>query len=183
MLSTFPGKKLFVINTIYLDMDGVIADFDKGYSSLYGVYCRNDPVRDHWSEFVSGGGFVSLPLMEDALDLVKVITSLRVKIEILSCIGNRGDQDSVARQKREWLIAKGFYFPTNFTFTKKEKSDYASPTSLLIDDSKACIDPFLERQGHAILHTNSSNTIKQIECMIKKGLICAPSQDQRVWTY
>lgn len=183
MLSIFPGKKLSVIKTIYLDMDGVIADFDKGYRSIYGCNCRDDPNRNHWTEFVEGGGFANLNLMEDAFDLVKAVTRLQARVEVLSCIGNRGDQNNVARQKREWLIAKGFYFTTNFTFTKKEKSDYALPTSLLIDDSKACIDPFVERGGHAILHENAASTIKQIECMIEKGLICAPSQDQRIWTY
>jgi hypothetical protein len=41
-----------MIDTIYLDMDGVIADFDKHYSSIYGCNCRDDPNKHNWYDFV-----------------------------------------------------------------------------------------------------------------------------------
>lgn len=180
MLLIFLGKKLYVIDLIYLDMDGVIADFDKAYQSQYGVYCRDDPKRDHWEEAVNNGIFANLEYTPGAIELIKFVEKLNVRIEILSCIGNRGNQCQVARQKKEWLIAKGFYYRTNFTFTKREKSDYASPNSLLIDDSSGCIDPFREQGGHGILYENTKSAIEQLSCMIKRGLLCAQSPDLEI---
>jgi len=161
-------------------MDGVIADFDKLYSSTYGCFCREDPNKDNWFDFVNKKGFVNIPLMVDALLLLQGLANMDVDIEILSCISNKSNANQVRLQKIEWLYNKGFgSLPYNFTATKSEKSDYATEETLLIDDSVACVNPFREAGGYAILHKNARNTIIEIDCMIKKGLVCALSSDQK----
>ena len=166
-----------MIKTIYLDMDGVIADFDKGYSAKYGVYCRDDPVKDHWREAVADGLFERLEFTPGAEKLLEFLDSLGTEVQMLSCIGNRNDSHMVAAQKLRWLASKNILYKPNFTYTKVEKSDFAWYDTLLIDDSKACIDPFVEKRGVGILHTSVDNTIEQLKVLIEKGILCAPSLD------
>lgn len=173
MLLIYHGKKLFVIKTIYLDMDGVIADFDKGYNAIYGVFCRDDPVKSHWTEAVKNGIFESLELMPGAQGMIDYIFTLGLNVEILSSVSNRGDGPDVARQKEAWLNKHGLgELKRNFTPNKKSKGKYANQHSLLIDDSQECYDAFTNGGGYSILHKDSVDTIKQLVCMNQRGLLC-----------
>lgn len=170
-----------MIDTIYLDMDGVIADFDKHYSSIYGCDCRDDPNKNNWFDFVDRKGFANLPMCADALLLVQGLSVLNVNIEILSCASDKFNSGLVVAQKILWLENKGFEsLKYNFTLTKKEKANFAFENTLLIDDSEACINPFKDAGGYAILHKNAKTTIIEINCMLEKGLLCAQSSDQRI---
>jgi len=165
-----------MITTIYLDMDGVICDFDALYSETYGLNCRDDPNDDHWFEFVNNDGFYNLSTTKNADKLLDKLFSLDVNVEILSCVGTKKNKNQVRSQKIRWLHAHGLgHLLTNFTSTKLNKSRYASNSSLLIDDSETCINPFKEKNGYGILHMNVKDTIKQIDYLTEKGLLCALS--------
>lgn len=154
-------------------MDGVIADFDRGYSAIYGVFCRDDHVREHWTEAVKNGIFERLELMPGAEGMINYIFTLGLDVEILSSVSNRGDGKEVARQKIEWLNKHGLgHLKRNFTPDKKSKGNYASVDSILIDDSKECYDAFTSKGGYGILHIDSVTTIRQLICMNDKGLVC-----------
>lgn len=163
-----------MIDTIYLDMDGVICDFDKLYYSTYGINCRDDHNKNNWYEFVKNEGFYNLPATKNADRLIDKLFSLNVNVVILSCISDRSDSKQVRKQKMKWLQEYNIgHLPTIFTKTKIEKSDHATPTSLLIDDSSACINPFKQKGGYGILHENVKDTVSQLDCFIDKGLLCA----------
>lgn len=164
-----------MINTIYLDMDGVITDFDRGYRFIFGKNCRDDPDESHWTSFVKIRGFANLEYMKGAEKLLAFLSTLDANIEILSCTGHRGDQEDVALQKTEWLLVRGYEFNRNYTLTKAAKADYANPNSLIIDDSEACVSPFIQNGGHGILHVSAENTIAQLQSMIDEGLLCVRS--------
>lgn len=159
-----------MINTIFLDMDGVIADFDKHYSSIYGVNCRDDEKKSiHWAEFVSNYGFFDLPFTKDAERLLDVVLKSDYNVEILSCINDQDDSANVAMQKRLWLSKMGLgRLNYNFVRTKQEKSIYADRDALLIDDSIACIEPFRDAGGWAIHHISIESTIGELECFLAK---------------
>lgn len=168
------GKFNKMIKTIYLDMDGVISNFDKGYFSIYGVNCREDNVEKHWYDFVENKGFFNLEPYEDMDELISFLTSLNVEIVILSCVSERSDYGNVTDQKIQWLKKYGLGQVSKvFTRTKLQKSEYAHSESLLIDDSVACITPFKQKNGYAILHTSAKQTIMELECLKNKGIICA----------
>jgi hypothetical protein len=73
-------------------------------------------------------------------------------------------------QKLKWLDAKNIPYKANFVNNKEQKAKYATPTSILIDDSIGCITPFASAGGYGILHTNSADTINKLNSTLKQIL-------------
>ena len=79
---------------IYLDMDGVLTDFEKKYEELFGVRPievkhRTKHFWENWQTFIQGENFVHLEKHKDADKLLSFVTSLRVPVEILSSSGGQ----------------------------------------------------------------------------------------------
>jgi hypothetical protein len=171
-----------MIVTLYLDMDGVIADFDKGYSSIYNIVCRDDPkANTRWFEFVDNKGFENLEPTKDFHELMDYIFSLDVNVHILSALSARDNYNKVREQKVKWLEKHDLgHLPATFVRQKVDKSLHASPTCILIDDSSGCVNPFKGNGGYAILHESAGKTIAELEEYKRKGLLCALSLDQEI---
>lgn len=151
---------------LYLDMDGVLADFNKEYTKI-------DPLKEDRKKFRSAvldhRIFTKLDFMPDTQELLNHVCKLNgVTIEILTSMGTHDpfQANSAREQKLQWLAAKNLPWKANFVHNKQEKAKYATPRSILIDDSVGCISPFNEAGGYGILHTNSSNTISILDSII-----------------
>jgi len=142
--------------TLYLDMDGVIADFDKAYR----VY---DPEKSDRKKFASavmdGKIFETLDMMPNGKDVLEFVQSLYVerhgiKVEMLTSMGTFDKEQGAEakRQKLVWLEKQGITYPANFSRSKEEKAIYAHKFAILLDDSIGCIEPFIKKGGHGILH-------------------------------
>ena len=148
---------------LYLDMDGVLADFNKEYTKI-------DPLKEDRKKFRSAvldhQIFTKLDFLPDTQELLNHVSRLQgVTIEILTSMGTHDPFQAQAakNQKLQWLAAKNLPWKANFVHNKQEKSKYATSRSILIDDSVGCISPFVEAGGHGILHTNASNTIRLLD--------------------
>ena len=153
--------------TLYLDMDGVLCNFDKAYRSLRTHATDGKRFRAAVMEYKI---FEELEFMPDTQELLNYVTKLEsINIEILTSMGTfEVDQGNEAKiQKQKWLDKWNIPYKANFVRSKEEKSKYAHDRAILVDDSPGCINPFNLKGGHGILHTRSSDTIQQIHDTIR----------------
>ena len=152
--------------TLYLDMDGVLADFNKEYAKF-------DPLKEDRKKFraavIEHQIFMKLDFLPDTQELLNHVSRLHgVNVEILTSMGTHDpfQAEAAKQQKLVWLSKMNIPYRANFVHNKQEKAKYATPRSILIDDSVGCISPFNEAGGHGILHTNASNTIRILDSVI-----------------
>jgi len=151
------------ITKIYLDMDGVIADFNKRYKELYKIEPKEADTYKTFDKFftmfIAERQFATLNLMPDAMELINYLRSLKVPTEILSSTSSEKRDAEIREQKIEWLNNQNIEFPVNLVPGKRFKRDFSNSNSLLIDDTSQNIDQWRVEDGIGILHTDAITTI------------------------
>jgi len=153
--------------TLYLDMDGVLCNFDKAYRKLDPEKADRKKFREAVFTYKI---FEDLEFMPDAQELLNFVSKLdNINIEILTSMGTYDEQQgSQAKyQKMHWLNKHNIPYRPNFVRAKQEKANFAHDRAILVDDSIGCITPFAAKGGHAIHHSRSSDTIQQIHDTIR----------------
>jgi hypothetical protein len=157
--------------TIFLDMDGVLANFHKEYASFAQEHMNDrKKFRQAVLEHKIFERLEKMPNADLLLNRVAGLDSRHFKIEILTSKGTfdpfQGDE--AKRQKLVWLKKHGLPYNANFTRNKEEKANFATPDSILIDDSIGCIEPFVAAGGIGILHSDAdiSSTLNSLNSYI-----------------
>lgn len=169
---------------VFVDMDGVIADFDKLAKTLLGVdntlaRFDMDPKmkKELWKkvkEYEQTGGHMwrDLEPMPDAKLLWNFLEQLHRDglteyPQILSATGQ--PHFGAEQQKREWIRKHfGSHIKVNLTETAAQKSQFACSSCILIDDRPKAIDPWTAAGGIGILHTSAKNTIEQLKKILQQ---------------
>ena len=158
------------ITKIYLDMDGVIADFDKRYKSLYKMEPKEAEQHKEFdkffTQFINDEEFATLDLMPDAMELINYLRSLKVPTEILSSSASEKRDPQIRPQKMEWLKKNNIEFPAIIVPGKRHKKDYSNANSILIDDTSVNIDQWRREGGIGILHTDAQTTINILKMYV-----------------
>jgi 5'(3')-deoxyribonucleotidase len=120
---------------LYLDCDGVLADFDKGATAILGLHPRAFEKRHglgrFWQKLAQAPDFYfGLPLMPDAMELFEAVRHLNPIILTGLPRGNWA-----ADQKVRWAA---HYFPGTriITTMAKDKRDHAREGDVLVDDQE-----------------------------------------------
>lgn len=155
------------IDMIYLDMDGVIADFSKRYEELYKIlpHEADKKKRFHYffNDFIETKQFSTLDLMPNADLGLEFLRNLSIPIQILSSTASEERHDAISKQKLFWLNTHHITFNPIFVPGKRLKPKYATSTSIIIDDTKSVIDNWNKAGGIGILHKDWSTTIKTLK--------------------
>ena len=148
------------IECIYVDMDGVIADFRKAYLEMFHVdpmdSHKHKAMRKNWDKFVDEGGFIELDLMPDAMIGLNYLKTVRksIPVKILSSTANEKQYEMISSQKKKWLKTHDIDYPAYFVPGKRHKKEYAEKGYILIDDTLETIEQWNEAGGIGIYHTD-----------------------------
>ena len=152
-------------------MDGVLCDFEKRFTELYGKDALGARDRKNfttnWPNFIMDGNFESLewfPGGKELLDFIQNETDWEV--EILSSSGGEKFHSEVAAQKVVWLCDNGIPYKANIVPGRKHKTAYATPETILIDDTEDIIVNFNAAGGLGILHKDINETLAKLRTLL-----------------
>jgi hypothetical protein len=158
------------ISKIYLDMDGVIADFYKRYYELYKLSPRDAEKKKefnkYFDEFIATSQFASLDLMPGTMDAITYLRKLHVPTVILSSTANQERYEAISNQKLIWLQRHGITFNAHFVPGKRHKWKYATPDSIIIDDTESVIEDWNKAGGIGILHKDWPTTLSILKMYV-----------------
>ena len=177
------NKKLYNENmadgkpTVYLDMDGVLADFFGGVEKMYGVehwkQLTNDKTKDLKKEVIDRitgtDFFATLPKFQSADALIAMVKEFTGGTYSINTSPLRGDHENSAKYKRVW-INNNIERPAEIIVTGRKESyakDKASGTpNILIDDRPVNIQRWQAAGGYGILYQANRDSLDKV----KKGL-------------
>jgi len=152
------------IDTIYLDMDGVLSDFMSKYRQLNGDWKRDGEGKRStaWNDFCTGGHFAKLDAWPGCNELIEFVETVRgdVNVEILTSTGGRYHHDQVEADKKTWCEERGIFYKVNAVPGRWTKKDWARPTAILIDDTQDVIVDWNAAGGLGILHQDNDTAMK-----------------------
>jgi beta-phosphoglucomutase-like phosphatase (HAD superfamily) len=162
-----------MIKKIYLDMDGVVADFEKRYTEMFGKSPsearQTKEFNPHWTKFIETEQFKTLDWWPGAQEFLKFIDDLHkqgIEVEMLTSSGGQKHHEKVAMQKVHWLCSKGIPYFANVVSGRKLKRNYATPETILVDDTEDVIKAFNDAGGHGILHKDVGETVEKIKSLL-----------------
>ncbi len=153
--------------TCYVDMDGVLADFDKGFYDISGGI-ESNKVSDSelWSIIDAYGKskfFSELPWMVDGKELWSFVIQNFLNVKILSALGKTDKVDKLTSTgKREWLshnIPSLTEDDIILVDNKHQKKRWSKPGDIIIDDTEIVIQEWNKKGGIGILHKTAAETI------------------------
>lgn len=149
---------------VYVDLDGVLADFDTQYFRVFRQAPNRDAAEppDMWERIrASGNFFLEMQPMRDAADLWKFVQALKKKPVILT--GTPPSMPEAADQKRAWVSK--WVGPRVEVICCRSSEKYMhirEPGDILIDDWTKYRQTWLAAGGRWITHTSAKDSIDQL---------------------
>jgi 5'(3')-deoxyribonucleotidase len=160
-----------VMSTIYLDMDGVVADFDAYASEILGE--RSTPYtrypEEKWNKLLQNQRFYrDLPLCKDARLLVTSVLQLahqhNMEVLFLSALPKNNDFPWAAYDKVLWAQKYFPMIPVWLGPYSNDKQLRSKPGDVLIDDREININQWNSKGGFGILYRDDTDaTIKELK--------------------
>lgn len=146
---------------LYLDCDGVLADFDAGATAVLGMGPRafqdRHGARRFWQQLAAAPDFYcSLPLLPDAMELFDAVRHLEPIILTGLPLGGWA-----AGQKVRWA-AEHFPGTQIITTMARDKRDHAREGDVLVDDLLKHRHLWEGAGGVFVHHTNAASTIAEL---------------------
>jgi hypothetical protein len=153
--------EIVVKPTLFVDLDGVLVDFERGFEILHGVHPHLMPEPDMWAKIVKHDGhWVSLPAMPGALKLWAKIAPYNPII--LTGCPKTGFREAELG-KREWCARElGDHVAVIATYSKKKPQHMLLPGDILIDDRTKNCKRWEEAGGKAIFYENAEQVILEL---------------------
>jgi predicted chitinase/5'(3')-deoxyribonucleotidase len=154
--------------TVYVDMDGVLADLFNHAGSVNDVEHYNQMTQAQWEEFFKNSNayelFKNLPVFPTANKLLQMVVNYAGGYNILSSPLNFDRAGSI-KGKREWL-SKHINVPADQIIFEHEKYKYAvsadGTPNVLIDDYGVNIRKWADAGGIAIKYQADEDSLQKV---------------------
>jgi hypothetical protein len=149
------------VRQIFLDCDGVLADFDTAAIRVFGQHPQKAEdelgTPEFWRKLRESGRFFhDLPLLSDGLELYESIAHLHPVILTGCPAGGWAEADKVA-----WA-ARHFPSVEMITCRSRDKRLHMKPGDILIDDFLKYRHLWEETGGVFIHHTSAAESLRQL---------------------
>jgi hypothetical protein len=161
--------------TLYLDMDGVLADFFSAFAKKFG--------KEHWKMIQDKERAITQLQHTDFFNTLEAFDTASELVEFARSTGDwgicssplRGDRDNSAYWKRVWLDRYGFMPDIDKLIFTGAKENYAvdkldGTPNILVDDKPSNIDRWVKRGGIGFLYQANENDLKELLKNLKKVL-------------
>jgi 5'(3')-deoxyribonucleotidase len=158
--------------TIYLDMDGVVADFDSKVEEITGI--KREPYTrypdEEWNKILQHPRFYrDLPLCANAKHLVTLVLHIahhkNMDVKFLSALPKGNDFPWAPYDKIIWAQTHFPNIPVWLGPYSQDKQLRSKKGEVLIDDRTINIDQWNKKGGFGILHRGdvdaTINTLKE----------------------
>jgi len=155
-------------STFYLDMDGVVADFDHAAEAALGIERRAQPVHGHykltreeWAILVRNQRlYRDLPLMHRAEELVNQARQYRdqlgFQLLFLTAVPKENDCPWAFTDKVHWAQERFPDIPVHFGPYSVDKYRHCQPGDILVDDRPDNCAAWRDAHGWAVQVRNRS---------------------------
>ena len=164
---------------IFVDLDGVMADFDAHFPALFGVNHKDLLDDEMWKHINNHPSyFRDMPLCDGAVDfwdwLVNLTMACSLEPPIILTACSKTNYGGVARQKKEWVRENpilGYYEGVEYPMVlpvlggRNKCLFLQEPGDILIDDWDHNTIPWIAEGGRAILHTDFGTTSTLLQGM------------------
>ena len=164
---------------VYIDMDGVLADFFGGVEKMYGVQhwkeLTSDKTKDLKSEVINRitgtDFFATLPRFDSAGELISMVKEFTGGNFSINTSPLRGDHTNSSKYKKLW-IQNNIEQPDEIIITGRKESyakDKASGTpNILIDDRPVNIERWQNAGGYGILYQANRDSLSKVKTALEQ---------------
>jgi 5'(3')-deoxyribonucleotidase len=156
-------------STLYLDMDGVVANFDEYAARTLGVPPSGGIYPDEiWHKLASNArlyrDLIKTPYADELVRrCIKFCLERDYDYAFLTAVPKGNDVKWAFYDKVEWAQKYFPGIPVMFGPFSKNKHQHCRPGDILIDDRLSNIEEWRSAGGIAIHHTNFNATISSIK--------------------
>lgn len=171
-------------------MDGVIVDWESAFKKLSNGISSKSYELNHGKDERhkltyenSPNFYINMDWTDDGKELFNYLKNLNT--EILSHSEGVTPNDTRSRDgKLIWLKNNFVKLKPNLVLNREDKSSFARPNAILIDDREDNVTEFINAGGKAILHKNAADTISKLEVILnnkEKHRIYNSIMDPYIW--
>ena len=156
------------MKTLYLDMDGVVADFDEYAARTLGVPPSQGIYPDEvWYKLASNSRIYrdlnKTPYADELVRrCIKFCLERDYEYAFLTAVPKGNDVPWAFYDKVEWAQKHFPGIPVMFGPYSKDKYQHCKPGDILIDDRVSNIAEWTAAGGKAILHVDFAHTMSQL---------------------
>nr|CAI3971121.1 5'-3' deoxyribonucleotidase [Ochrobactrum phage ORM_20] len=154
-------------HNIFIDLDGVMADFDGYFFKRFGRVCQIMEDDEMWSLIDSEepNFFLNLPLMENSIEIFAKTLEYAELAPIFLTACPKHTYHAAAEQKKEWvkrnICERSLVLPVLGGANKR--CFLQNRGDVLIDDFEKNIIPWIQNGGHGIHHKSVEDTKQQLD--------------------